>query len=323
MSSVLPTLIGTAGDSLRESFGKKLVEIAEQYPKVVVLDADIAGGTGAHHFRKAYPERFFQFGIAEQNMMAAAGGLAATGLIPIVTTFAAFSLRAIEQARLSVAYANRNVKIFASHPGIDTGPDGASAQALEDLAAFRAIPNFVVISPADPREMELATEAAINHVGPVYVRTGRSPSTRIFGPDHRFCIGKGSVLKEGFDATVVACGVQVARALDAAAILDGRGLRVRVVNMPTIKPIDHQLLAQCALETGCMVTTEDHNILGGLGGAVAESVAGSNPVPIEFVGVNDTFGESGEPDELAEKYGLSAQHIADAVVRAISRKQAR
>src|SRR5258707_486836 len=194
-----PHLIGTSGDSLREAFGKALVEWSRERPNVVVLDADIAGGTGVHHFRKAQPHRFFQFGIAEQNMMAAAGGMAATGLIPVVTTFAVFCLRAIEQARLSIAYAKRNVKIVASHPGIDVGPDGGSAQALEDLAAFRAIPGMTVISPADPEEMRQATRAILDFDGPVYMRTGRSAATRVFGDDHRFEIGKGTIVRDGSD----------------------------------------------------------------------------------------------------------------------------
>ena len=186
LSAEAPALIGTSGNSLREAFGKALSALADEFPKLVVLDADIAGGTGVHHFRKSHPERFLQFGIAEQNMMAAAGGLAAVGLLPVVTTFAVFCLRAIEQARLSLAYARRNAKIVASHPGLDVGPDGGSAQALEDLAAFRAIPGMTVISPADPIEMALATRAILEFDGPVYMRTGRSPAKRLFGDDHTF-----------------------------------------------------------------------------------------------------------------------------------------
>lgn len=322
MAAANPNLIASNSDSLREAFGKALTELAPAFPQVVVLDADIAGGTGVHHFRKAYPDRFFQFGIAEQNMMAAAGGLAATGLIPVVTTFAVFCLRAVEQARLSIAYAQRNVKIVASHPGLDVGPDGGSAQALEDIAAFRAIPGMTVISPADAEEMRQATRAVLEHNGPVYMRTGRSPSTRIFGPEHRFEIGKGQVLREGHDVTLVACGVQTARALDAATILAHDGISARVINMPTIKPIDTALLAAASRETGCMVTAEDHNIHGGLGGAVAEALVQTVPCPIEFVGVRDVFGQSGEPGELAQHYGLTGPFIADAARRAIARRKA-
>jgi transketolase len=307
---------------LRESFGKTLAGLAREFPKLVVLDADIAGGTGAHHFRKSNPERFIQFGIAEQNMMAAAGGLAAVGLIPVVTTFAVFCLRAVEQARLSLAYARRNAKIVASHPGLDVGPDGGSAQALEDLAAFRAIPGMTVISPADPVEMALATRAILEFDGPVYMRTGRSPARRVYGDDHTFEIGKGHIVRDGSDVTIVACGVEVARAIEAAQRLSEENIHARVVNMATIKPIDSALLARCAAETGAIVTAEDHNIYGGLGGAVAESLAATHPCPIEFVGVKDTFGASGEPDELADHFQISAPFIAEAAKRAIARKRA-
>lgn len=316
-----PLLIGTSGDSLREVFGRTLVDLASTYKNFVVFDADIAGGTGTHHFRKAHPDRFYQFGIAEQNMMAAAGGFASTGVVPFVTTFAVFCLRALEQVRLSIAYAHRNVKIVASHPGLDTGPDGASAQATEDLAAFRAIPGMVVVSPADPVEMRQATEAILNYTGPVYMRSGRSKTKSILGADYRFELGKGRVLQDGSDVTIVACGVEVARALDAAGLLKVKGVSARVVNMSTIKPLDTELLLRCAHETGCFVTAEDHNILGGLGGAVAEALSQSHPCPIEMIGVRDTFGESGEPDELAEKYGLTGHYIAAAAIRTISRKQ--
>ncbi|MBN9545172.1 MAG: transketolase family protein [Alphaproteobacteria bacterium] len=315
-----PALIANS-DSLREAFGKALSALGDEFPKLVVLDADIAGGTGVHHFRKSHPDRMIQFGIAEQNMMAAAGGMAAVGLIPVVTTFAVFCLRAIEQARLSLCYARRNAKIVASHPGLDVGPDGGSAQALEDLAAFRAIPGMTVISPADPTEMVLATRAMLEYDGPVYMRTGRSPCARLFGEDHKFEIGKGQIIRDGDDVTIVACGIEVARALAAAESLAEEGISARVVNMATIKPIDAALLSRCAVETGALVTAEDHNIHGGLGGAVAEALAATTPCPVEFVGVKDTFGASGEPEELAHHFGISAPFIADAARRAIRRKR--
>jgi transketolase len=318
--SEAPSLIGTSGDSLREAFGKAISSLADEFPKVVVLDADIAGGTGVHHFRKSHPSRFLQFGIAEQNMMAAAGGLAATGLLPVVTTFAVFCLRAVEQARLSLAYARRNAKIVASHPGIDVGPDGGSAQALEDLAAFRAIPGMTVISPADPIEMALATRAILEFDGPVYMRTGRSAAKRVFGDDHTFEIGKGCIVRDGHDLTIVACGVEVARAVEAAEILAAENISARVVNMATIKPIDGELLARCSSETGAVVTAEDHNIYGGLGGAVAESLATTAPCPIEFVGVRDIFGASGEPEELAVMFGIGSGAIAQAARKVLARK---
>src|SRR6202012_1689917 len=315
-----PALIANS-DSLREAFGKTLSALGGEFPRLVVLDADIAGGTGVHHFRKSHPDRLIQFGIAEQNMMAAAGGMAAVGLIPVVTTFAVFCLRAVEQARLSLGYARRNAKIVASHPGLDVGPDGGSAQALEDMAAFRAIPGMTVISPADPTEMALATRAILEFDGPVYMRTGRSPAPRLFGDDHTFEIGKGQIIRAGSDVTIVACGAEVARALTAAATLAEDGISARVVNMPTIKPIDAKLLSVCAIETGALVTAEDHNIHGGLGGAVAEALAATTPCPVEFVGVRDTFGASGEPEELAHHFGISAPFITDAARRAIARKK--
>lgn len=319
--SEAPVLIGTSGDSLREAFGKALSQLADEFPQLVVLDADIAGGTGVHHFRKSHPDRFLQFGIAEQNMMAAAGGLAAVGMLPVVTTFAVFCLRAIEQARLSLAYARRNAKIVASHPGLDVGPDGGSAQALEDLAAFRAIPGMTVISPADATEAKLATRAILEFDGPVYMRTGRSPAKQVYGDDHAFEIGKGHILREGSEVTLVACGVEVARALEAADLLAADGISACVVNMATIKPIDRDLLARCAEETGAFVTAEDHNIYGGLGGAVAEALATTHPCPIEFVGVKDVFGASGEPEELAGHFGLTAPHIVSAAKKVLARKE--
>lgn len=315
-----PLLVGKAGDSLREAFGKELALLGQEYENLVVLDADIAGGTGVHHFRSKFPERFIQCGIAEQNMMAMAGGIAATGLIPVVTTFAVFMLRAIEQARLSIAYADMNVKIIASHPGLDVGPDGASAQCLEDLACFRSIPNMTVLAPCDPIEMRSATRAMLEYDGPVYMRTGRSNAKRILSEEGNFQIGKGATLKSGSDVTIVACGVEVARSLEAAEELERDGISARVINMATIKPIDENLLILAAEETGAIVTAEDHSILGGLGGAVAEILVQHKPCPIEFIGVRDVFGESGEPEELSQKYGLTSENIVNAAKKVISRK---
>ena len=320
IENLKPTLVSTNGDSLREAFGKALVKLGEENEKFVVFDADVAGGTGTHHFRRSNPERFYQFGIAEQNMVAAASGFASTGIIPFVTTFAVFSLRTVEQLRLSIAYTNSNVKLVASHPGLDVGPDGASAQCLEDLAIFRSIPNMTVISPADAFEVAKATEAILKYNGPVYMRTGRSPAPKVFKDDYKFQIGKGQILRKGTDVSLVACGVEVARTIDAAEILAKEGVSARVVNMPTIKPLDTNLIKQCAQETGCFVTAEDHNIIGGLGSAVAEALTQTLPCPIEFIGVKDTFGESGEPEELAEKYHLTGKFIAEAAKRAIGRK---
>tara|TARA_A100001234_G_C12633796_1_gene389333 strand:+ start:1234 stop:2241 length:1008 start_codon:yes stop_codon:yes gene_type:complete len=315
-----PTLIGSSGDSLREAFGKTLVKLSKKYPSFVVFDADVAGGTGTHHFRKSNPERFYQFGIAEQNMFAAASGFSKTGIITFVSTFAVFCLRATEQIRLSIAYNKSNVKIVASHPGLDVGPDGASAQCLEDLAIFRSIPGMVVISPADSHEVEKATEAILNYDGPVYMRTGRSAAPTIFNKDYKFVIGKGKILQNGKDVTIIACGVEVSRSLEAAKYLQEENISARVVNMSTIKPIDVELIVLCAKETGCFVTAEDHNTYGGLGSAVAEVLSKTIPSPVEYVGVNNVFGESGEPNELAEKYELTAKYIANAARNALKRK---
>ena len=319
-AAFVPSLIGSSGETLREAFGKALTALADQYPALVVLDADVAGGTGTHHFRRAHPSRFIQFGIAEQNMVAAAAGMALAGKLPVASTFAIFALRAVEQVRQSIAYPHLNVKLAASHPGLDAGPDGASAQALEDLAAFRAIPGMTVVSPADAVEMTKAVPAILDYNGPVYLRTGRSPARRIFDESYVFELGRGRIVRDGSDVTIVACGVEVARSLDAADLLARDGITARVVNMSTIKPIDTALLLTCARETGAFVTAEDHNVVGGLGGAVAEALARTLPSPIEFIGVQDVFGESGEPDELAAKYGLAGPSIAEAARRAIARK---
>lgn len=315
-----PILLGQSGDSMREAFGRALVQFADEFPNLVVLDGDVAGGTGTHNFRSIFPDRFFQFGIAEQNMVSAAAGMASAGLIPVVSTFAVFSLRAIEQVRLSVALAETNVKIVASHPGLDVGPDGASAQAVEDLAIFRSLPNMTVISPADPIEMLLATNAILKFKGPIYMRTGRSPVRRIFDESHEFKIGRGHVLRDGKDVAIISCGVQVARALDASKALEAEGVSALVINMATIKPLDEDLVLKTAASVGCFVVTEDHNVIGGLGGAVAEVLARTLPCPIEFVGIQDVFGESGEPDELAEHYKLTPSHIVSAASRVIDRK---
>lgn len=318
-----PSLVGSSGDTLREAFGRALAELMQTDERIVVLDADVAGGTGTHHVRTRHPQRFYQLGIAEQSMVGVASGMAATGLIPFATTFAVFALRAWEVTRLSVAYANRNVKIAASHPGLDVGPDGASAQCLEDLGAYLALPNFTVVSPADPIEMELATRAIAEHVGPVYVRTGRSGAPRLFEAGHVFELGRGQVLQEGGDLSLIACGVQVARCLEAAALLAREGIAARVVNMATLKPLDDELVVGCARETGAVLTSEDHNRLTGLGSQVARVLGERAPVPFYAHGVDDAFGESGEPDELAARYGLTAEAICAHARRLLERKRAR
>ena len=310
--------------SLREAFGRALVAAGGRRDDLVVLDADVAGGTCTAHWKQAFPGRFYDFGIAEQNMMAAAAGLATTGLVPFVTTFAVFAtMRSLEQLRTFIAYPRLNVKIAGSHCGVDAGPDGATAQAIEDLAITRAIPNLAVVVPADPVEMASAVEAVLDHHGPVYLRTGRSPLPVLFGAGHRFVLGKAQVLEEGSDVTLVAAGTMVHRTLAAAATLRRAGVRARVVNCPTLKPLDVDCLVDSASRTGAVVTAEDHSVVGGLGGAVAEALATHCPVPMAMVGVRDRFGASGEPEELAVHFGLGAADIVAAARQLVGAKAAR
>jgi transketolase len=308
--------------TMRDAFGQALVSLARERDDFVVLDADVAGGTGTSAFRDAFPDRFIQCGIAEQNMFSLAAGLSTTGVIPVVTCYSVFaSMRAIEQARNSIAYPNFNVKIVASHLGLDVGPDGPTHQAIEDIAIYRSIPNFRVVAPADPLELEKALPVVLDTEGPVYMRTGRSPIPAIFDEGVGFEIGRSVRLMDGSDVTVIAVGVMVHRALDAAARLKKEGITCRVLNMSTIKPIDREAIADAALKTGAIVTAEDHNIMGGLGGAVAEVVTETLPVPVERVGIRDLFAESGDPSELAKKYGLDSYGIMAAVKRVLSRKR--
>lgn len=308
--------------TMRDAFGLALIDLAKTRKDFVVLDADVAGGTGTSIFRETYPDRFIQCGIAEQNMMSLAAGLSTTGVIPIVTCYAVFaSMRAIEQARNSIAYPNFNVKIVVSHVGLDVGPDGPTHQAIEDISIYRAIPNFVLVAPADPFELKKALPAILDYEGPVYFRTGRSPIPTIFDEDMSFQLGKGAIVRDGTDVTIVAIGVMVHRALHAADKLNEEGISCRVVNMSTVKPIDQELILRCARDTGCFVTAEDHNIKGGLGSAVAEIIVQQLPCPVEFVGIRDAFAESGDPEELAEKYQLAWPAIAMAVRRVLKRKK--
>lgn len=304
-----PKLIGMANDSLREAFGRALVKYAEDFPNMVVLDADVAGGTGAHHFRTQYSDRFIQCGIAEQNMVSMAGGLASIGLLPVVTTFSVFLLRAYEQARLSISYPKLNVKLVGSHPGLDVGPDGSSAQCLEDLAVFRAMPNMSVISPCDPTEIEQATRFILEFDGPVYMRTGRSSIERFLDDSYSFEFGKGKILKDGNDLTLFGCGVTTGRNLKVAEKLSSLGIRAMVVNISTIKPIDKEVIVYSAQKTKKIISVEDHNIYGGLGSAIAEVLVQECPTPMKIIGVHDQPGRSGEPEELSEYYGISVEKI--------------
>lgn len=305
----------------REAYGKALVELADKYD-FVVLDADLAEATKTVMFKKAYPQRFFDCGIAEGNMISVAAGLAASGKVAFASSFAMFAAgRAFEQVRNSVGYPHLNVKIGATHAGITVGEDGATHQCLEDIALMRSIPGMTVINPCDAVEARAAVECAINTYGPFYMRFGRYPVPVINdNPDYKFELGKGVLLRDGLDATVVASGLTVSMALEAAEMLKGEGIDVRVVNIHTLKPIDKDIITSAARETGAIVTAEEHNIIGGLGSAVTEVVCESCPVPVLRVGVEDTFGRSGKVPALLEAYGLTPEHIADKVREAIKLK---
>ncbi|SHI55023.1 transketolase family protein [Desulfofundulus thermosubterraneus] len=305
----------------RDAYGKALVELGRENPDVVVLDADLAKSTKTIEFAKHFPERFFDMGIAEQNMMGTAAGLAAAGKIPFCSTFAIFATgRAFEIIRNSVAYSRLNVKIAASHAGITVGEDGGSHQSVEDIALMRSLPNMTVLVPADAVETRAAVRAAAQIQGPVYIRLGRPGVPVLHEDDFHFEPGRAVTMREGNDATIIATGIMVAAALEAAGMLEQEGIRVRVVNMHTIKPLDEEAVIAAARETGVIVTAEEHSVIGGLGGAVAEAVCAHHPVPVCRVGVPDVFGESGKPGELLEKYGLTAAHLAAKVREAVTKK---
>ncbi|MBX6353502.1 MAG: transketolase family protein [Thermoflavifilum sp.] len=306
----------------RDGFGQALVDLGAQNHRVVALTADLAESVRVHWFAEKYPERFFQIGIAEQDMIGTAAGLALTGLIPFATTFAVFAAhRANEQIRLACCYNRANVKIAVSHGGVTVGEDGATHQALEDIAAMRVLPEMTVLVPADAAEARLATIAAAELEGPVYLRLGRTPVPTVTDGTGDFTIGKAKVLRAGRDATVIACGVMVGVALEAADRLSREGISVGVVNMHTIKPLDVEAVVRAAEETGCVVTAEEHSVLGGLGSAVCEALAERAPVPVVRVGTRDTFGESGTPDELLRKYGLTCDAVEAAVKLAVAKKE--
>lgn len=306
----------------RDVYGKVLVELGKEMENVVVLDADLSKSTKTAVFAREFPDRFFNIGIAEQNLIGTAAGLATCGKIPFASTFAIFATgRAFEPIRNSVAYPKLNVKIVATHAGITVGEDGASHQCIEDLALMRTVPNMTVLCPADAVETEAAVMAAVVLEGPVYIRLGRSKVPVIYDKDnYSFELGKGITVKEGKDATVIATGIMVWQALEAAEMLKGEGIDVRVIDIHTIKPIDKGIIAKAAKETGAIVTAEEHNIIGGLGSAVAEVISENYPVPLLRVGIKDVFGESGKAEELLVKYGLTSRHIADAVKQVISKK---
>lgn len=309
------------GKATRDAYGEVLQEIGHTYPNLVVLDADLSQSTKTYEFKKVFPERHFNVGIAEQNLMSVSAGLAASGKIPFASTFAIFGAgRAYEQIRNSICYPNLNVKIAVTHAGLTVGEDGATHQMLEDIALMRGLPNMTVTVPADAAETKAIVRWAVTYEGPVYIRMGRAAVDDVMPEEMIFVPGKSCRLRDGNDITIIACGVMVSMALKAAELLATEGISGRVINMSSIKPIDKDAIVAAARETGAIVTAEEHNWIGGLGAAVAEVAAQNMPVPIEFVGVKDTFGESGKPALLLKKYGLTANDIVLAAKRAIHRK---
>ena len=299
----------------RASYGNALAELGKEFENLYVLDADLAGATQTGIFKKVFPERHIDCGIAECNMVGIAAGLSLTGKIPFVSSFAMFAAgRAFEQVRNSVGYPKLNVKIGATHGGISVGEDGATHQCCEDFALMRTIPGMIVASPADDIEAKAMVRAAYDHYGPVYMRFGRAAVPVINeNPDYKFEFGKGIVMKEGTDVTIIANGLCVAESLGAAEMLAADGISATVINMHTIKPLDTELVIESAKKTGKVVTVEEHSIIGGLGGAVCECLAETNPVPVKRIGINDVFGESGSAGQLIKKYGLDAEGIYNAV----------
>lgn len=307
----------------REAYGRVLVDLGKKYRDLVVLDADLSKSTKTSEFARHYPERFFNMGIAEQNLMGTAAGFALAGKIPCASTFAVFAVgRAFDQVRNSIAYPALNVKIVASHAGITVGEDGASHQSIEDISLMRSLPNMTVIVPADATETARAVEAAVEYRGPVYIRLGRPAVPVLFGDDYEFRLGRAAVLREGKEAAIFATGIMVYEALKAAALLAEEGIEAAVVNVSTIKPLDEQAVVGWARKTGAVVTAEEHSIYGGLGSAVAEVLGEHCPVPLVRVGIRDRFGESGRSDELLEAFGLTAPYIAQAVRRVRERRAA-
>ena len=305
----------------RSGFGDGLVEAAKKNPHIVALTADLAGSMKLNEFIKSFPERFIQCGIAEANMMSIAAGLTIGGKIPYTTTFANFSTgRVYDQIRQSIAYSGKNVKICASHAGLTLGEDGATHQILEDIGLMKMLPGMTVIVPCDYSQTKAATLAIADYQGPVYLRFGR-PVWPIFTEGLPFTIGKAQVFSEGTDLSIFACGHLVWKAIEAARLLVEKGISVDLVNIHTIKPLDGAAVLASLSKTGCAVTAEEHNIIGGLGDSIAQLAARNSPVPIEYVGTNDTFGESGTPDQLLEKYGLTSAHIVAAAEKVIARKK--
>ncbi len=305
----------------RDGFGEEMVALGKVNPNIVMTSGDLEDATRAEYFKKEFPERFFNLGITEQDVVSTAAGLATQGYVAFATSFAVFlTNRAYDMIRLDVCYNNTNVKVVCSHGGVTVGEDGASAQCLEDFAIMRVLPNMKVICPMDYLEARKATRAITAAFGPFYMRTSRAPLPVVTTEETPFIIGKANVMQKGSDATIIACGVMVAEALSAAEKLKAEGINVRVINMHTIKPIDVQAIIDAVKETGALVTAEEHQINGGLGSAVAEVVAQHCPAPIEMIAVNNSFGESGTPAQLMAHFGLKDINIVDAVKKVIHRK---
>ena len=303
------------GTATRAAYGHALKTEVYKNPNVVVLEADLGNATKSNAFKEVAPERYFNMGISEQDLIGTAAGFAAAGKIPLASTFAVFATgRAFEQVRNSVCYPKLNVKICATHAGLTVGADGGSHQAIEDISLMRTLPNMTVINPADAKEAEAAVLAAIDYQGPVYIRLGRAETKDIHDDSYHFEWGKAEVLRQGSDVTIFATGIMTAKALDAAETLAKQGVQAEVINVHTIKPLDEETVIASAKKTGKVVTVEEHSIIGGLGSAVAEVLARQCPTKQAFVGVQDSFGESGSPDDLLEKYGLTAEVIVKAAV---------
>jgi transketolase len=306
----------------RSGFGDAMTELGATNPNVVALCADLTGSLKLEKFQEKYPERFYQTGIAEANMISIAAGMAIGDKIPFTATFANFSTgRVYDQIRQSVAYSEKNVKICASHAGLTLGEDGATHQILEDIGLMKMLPGMVVINPCDYNQTKAATKAIAEYVGPVYLRFGR-PALPVFtDANQKFEIGKAWMVNEGTDVSIFATGHMVWEAIKAGELLEAKGISAEIINIHTIKPLDEEAVLKSAAKTKCVVTAEEHNVLGGLGESIARTLSLNTPTPIEMIGTQDTFGESGTPDQLMEKYGLTANHIVEAALKAISRKK--
>ena len=306
-------LAGAEQVAMRDAWGQGLVELGGRYPELVVLDGDLANSTKADVFAAARPDRFFELGIAEQNLLGVAAGMATVGYVPWISTFAAFvAKRALDQIRVVIAQPHLNVKMCGSYSGILTGKTGKTHQSVEDIAIFRAMPGVVTIAPADAVEMRSAMAAMMETAGPTYLRLTRDPSPTIFPPDYAFRIGQGVLLRDGADVGLIGTGVQTVRVLEAADLLAAEGIDASVLHLPTLKPLDTDAIVRLAERTGAIVTAEDHSIIGGLGGAVAETLGELRPTPLRRVGWRDVYGESAPNDALLEKYGLTPRHVAEA-----------